>query len=411
MTQAGSSSLGFTSKKTMKLAQNLYEEGLITYHRTDSFNLAQSAVSSARAFIKKSFGDTFVPDSPRFYKTKSKSAQEAHEAIRPSNAGVGVEGVKKAGLGRDHERLYELIWKRFLACQMSDAVYDQIAMGISVGNYVFRANGSVVKFAGWQQAYKEQEDLEQKDKIIPLLKKGEKLDLIKLLPNQHFTEPPARYSEATLIKKLEEDGIGRPSTYAPTISTVIDRHYVELENRRFKPTPLGVAVTDFLVKNFGTLITVPFTSKMEQDLDLVAEGKETWVKLIKDFYKPLSEHLEKVSKEADRVKVAVEVSDEKCPEGHALVVRYGPFGKFLACEKYPEHKFTKTLESDDYKTKREELEKLGLKCPKSGDPIVLKQTRRARIFYGCSAYPKCKWGSWKLGELEDKQSKKLNAEA
>ncbi len=421
MTQAGSSVLGFTSKKTMKLAQDLYEEGLITYHRTDSFNLAQSAVNGARAFIKKSFGDQYVPSSPRFYKTKSRSAQEAHEAIRPTDVRIQATELRIKNLGKDHVNLYDLIWKRFVACQSADAVYDQIGMDISVIgdkslralrpqnglrgsgiSYTFRANGSVVKFAGWQNVYKEQEDLAEKDKIVPLLKKGDRADLVKLLPNQHFTEPPARYSEATLIKTLEEDGIGRPSTYAPTISTILERRYVELENRRFKPTPLGAAVTDFLVKNFDTLITVPFTSKMELSLDNVAEGKETWVTLIKNFYEPLSKHLEKVSKEADRVKIEVEKTDEKCPEGHSLVIRYGPFGKFLACEKYPEHKFTKTIESDDYKAKKEELEKLDKKCPDSGDPIVIRQTRKGRIFYGCSAYPKCKWASWKIEEIENR---------
>jgi len=402
MTQSAAHQLGFSTKKTMKLAQDLYEEGLITYHRTDSFNLAATAVNSARKFIKEKFGSQYLPASPRFYKTKSKVAQEAHEAVRTTNVSVTSDKLQVAS--RDHQRLYDLIWKRFVACQMTEAVYDQVALDVTANSYLFRAVGETVKFPGWQTLYSEQKarlpdgqaDSREQEKKVPSLSVGDLLELLKLTPSQHFTEPPPRYTEATLIKTLEEKGIGRPSTYAPIISTILERFYVELEERKFKPTPLGVATNDFLVKNFAEEIEVGFTAKMEDQLDEIADGKREWVPTIREFYDPFEKHLEKVSQEAERVKVAAEVTDEKCPEGHRLVVRYGPYGKFLACEKFPEHKFTKHFESEDFRKKEEELEKLNLKCPKSGDPVVLKQTRRGRIFYGCSGYPKCKWASWQL---------------
>jgi DNA topoisomerase-1 len=352
-------------------------------------------LSLAREYIKTSFGAEFLPKETRFYKTKSKLAQEAHEAIRPTKVQITKDQVQ---MSADHKKLYDLVWKRFVACQMTEAIYDQISMDVIakgvVNSYTFRAAGSIIKFPGWQKVYGKQEDDEEKR--VPLLKIGDQLDLLKLLPNQHFTQPPPRYTEASLIKTLEELGIGRPSTYAPTISTILDRHYVEREERKFRPTPLGAAVTDFLVKNFPEELEYGFTAKLEDELDDIANGELQWRVTIKNFFEPFSTHLDKVAKESDRVKVFAELTDEKCPEGHPLVIRYGRFGKFLACEKFPEHKFTKQFESEDFKAKREELEKLNLKCPQSGDPMVIRKNRRGRIFYGCSAYPKCKWASWQL---------------
>jgi len=410
MTQSAAHQLGFSTKKTMKLAQDLYEEGLITYHRTDSFNLAAVAVDSARKFIKEKFGQEFVPSQPRFYKTKSKVAQEAHEAVRTTD--VSKQQIANSErLSKDHAKLYDLIWKRFVACQMTEAVYDQVTLDVTANppagragreqrttnSYLFRAVGETVKFPGWQMLYGEQKTANsEQPKKVPVLTVGDLLELLKLIPTQHFTEPPPRYTEATLIKILEEKGIGRPSTYAPIISTILERLYVELEERKFKPTPLGVATNDFLVGNFAEEIEVGFTAKMEDQLDEIADGKREWVPMIREFYDPFEKHLEKVSQEAERVKVAAEVTDEKCPEGHRLVVRYGRFGKFLACEKFPEHKFTKPFETEEEKKKLEEVEKLGLKCPECGSDIVVRKTRRGRIFYGCSSYPKCKWAAWQL---------------
>jgi len=396
MTQTAAHQLGFTSKKTMKLAQDLYEEGLITYHRTDSFNLSQSAINNAREFINKNFGDKFLPPQARIYKTKSKVAQEAHEAIRPTN--IGATSNKLQVTSRDHQRLYDLIWKRFVACQMSEAVYDQVTLDISASIYLFRAVGSLVKFPGWQKVYGEKANGEA-EKAVPALPSGTNLDLLKLFPNQHFTEPPARFTEATLIKTLEELGIGRPSTYVPTISTIIERLYVELEERKFSPTPLGEATSDFLVKNFPEELDYDFTAKMEDNLDEIADGKREWVPTIREFYEPFAAHLNDVSESAARVKIEVEKVDKKCPEGHDMVIRYGRFGKFLACEKYPEHKYTESFETEEEKKKLEELEKLGMKCPKCSSDIVVRKTRRGRIFYGCSSYPKCKWAAWNLEKV------------
>ena len=392
VTQAASNIFGYSAKKTMKLAQDLYEHGLITYHRTDSFNVAAVALSSSRKYIKSTFGDKYLPATSRIYKTKSKLAQEAHEAIRPTK--VAIEADKIEGNSADHKKLYDLIWKRFLASQMVESVYDQVSLDISAGDYTFRASGSVVKFPGWGKVYgkKEGDVSGEGEKKIPILPEGTSLDLLKLTPTQHFTEPQPRFSEASLIKILEEKGIGRPSTYAPIISTIQDRNYVELIERRFHPTPIGVAVNDFLVKNFSGVVDYGFTAKMEDQLDDIANGEKEWEPIIKEFYDPFEKELDKVFEESDRVKIFLELTDEKCPDGHPLVIRYGRFGKFLACENFPDHKFTKAFE-----------EKTDSKCPDSGDPIVVKRTRRGRPFYGCGGYPKCKWMSWHLPGQEPKK--------
>jgi len=383
MTQAAANKFGFTSKKTMKLAQDLYEEGYITYHRTDSLNIALSAVSAAKKYIEETLGKEYLPKIPRFYKTKAKSAQEAHEAIRSVRAEILKD---KVFLGADHKKLYDLIRNRFLASQMADAIYDQVSLDIEAKNkeqYLFKANGSIIKFAGWLKVYGREEGDIIEEKKIPLLSVGDNLVLKELLPEQHFTQPPPRYTEASLIKALEEKGIGRPSTYAPIISTIIERNYVERVERKFSPTPLGIAVNDFLVASFPNLLDYDFTAKLEGELDEIAEGTIGWVTVVKEFYNPLSKSLDKVYKETSRVKVEAEKTDELCPEGHHLVVRYGRFGKFLACEKFPEHKFTKSFE-----------EVIDAVCPESGDPVVVRRTKRGRPFFGCSGYPKCKWMSW-----------------
>ncbi len=396
MTQAAANNFGFTTKKTMKLAQDLYEEGLITYHRTDSVNLAPIALSSARKFIQENYGKEYLPGVPRVYKTKSKLAQEAHEAIRPTGIAISSDKLK---MPNDHKKLYSLVWKRFVAGQMAEAVYDQVTLEINAKvksqkekNYLFRAVGSIVKFPGWLKVYgrEEGEAVGDEEKLVPPLPIDTDLDLVKLIPTQHFTEPPPRYTEASLIKALEERGIGRPSTYAPIISTILERNYVDREERKLRPTPLGAAVSDFLVKNFPQELDYGFTAGMEDELDEIAHGQRQWVPTIREFYKPFSEHLDEVEEQAERVKVFAELTDEKCPEGHPLVIRYGRFGKFLACEKFPEHKFTKSFE-----------EKIDAVCPESGDAVVLRKTRRGRPFYGCSGYPKCKWMSWKNPALQN----------
>jgi len=403
MTQTAANSYGFTAKKTMKLAQDLYEEGLITYHRTDSVNLAPIALATARKYIKEVYGADFLPPSARVYKTKSKLAQEAHEAIRPTKVGMTND---KLQMSNDHKKLYDLVWKRFVASQMAEAIYDQVLLDINATNsqlqtadYLFKASGSVIKFPGWLTIYgrKKGEVADPDEKQIPALAVGTPLDLLKLSPDQHFTEPPPRYTEASLIKLLEEKGIGRPSTYAPIISTIQERNYVELEQRKFRPTPLGAAVNDFLVKNFPGIVDVSFTAKMEDQLDDIANGEKQWVPIIAEFYNPFSKELEKTFEESDRVKIFPELTSEKCPEGHPLVIRYGRFGKFLACEKFPEHKFTKGFE-----------DKTDSVCPESGDPVVIKRTRKGRPFYGCGGYPKCKWMSWRLPKKVSETSSSPN---
>ncbi len=389
LTQTAANRFGYTAKKTMKLAQDLYEEGYITYHRTDSVNLSNQILSEAKRYIEKNLGKDYLPEGgSRIYKTKSKVAQEAHEAIRPAKLEVGPEQIK---ISADHKKLYKLIWDRFLASQLADAIYDQISLDIAAADYLLRANGSLIKFPGWLKVYGREEGDTVEEKKVPLLKEGDSLNLEELLPEQHFTQPPARFTEASLIKALEEKGIGRPSTYAPIISTILDRNYVEREERKFMPTPIGIAVNDFLVSNFPHLIDVSFTAKMEDTLDSVANGEVEWVPVIEAFYKPFNTELDEAYKRNDKVKIDVEKTDEKCPEGHSLVIRYGRFGKFLACEKFPDHKFTKRLE-----------EKVEAVCPESGDAVVVRRTKKGRPFFGCSGYPKCKWMSWKNPALENK---------
>lgn len=394
--QTAGNRLGFTAKKTMMLAQNLYEQGLITYMRTDSVNLSTQILSAARDFISSQFGKQYLPPSPRLFKSKSKNAQEAHEAIRPTNVQLSPDHFNPEGLTRDHKRLYELIWKRTIACQMGDAVLDQTTVDVlatAKDRFLLRANGSVLKFDGWLKLYlaaggkyqgDEEEENKDQNQALPKLQEGEVLNLLNLTPEQHFTQPPPRYSEASLIKKLEELGIGRPSTYAPILSTIQERYYVEKEERRFKPTVLGLATNDFLIKYFPDLFDYSFTASMEDKLDDISRGERDWKETIAGFYTPLKGRLETTEARADKVILPQEKVDQNCPLcSQPLIIRFGRFGKFLSCSGFPDCKYTAPVEN-----------KIEAKCPKCNAAVVVKRTKRGRVFYGCSNYPNCDFASW-----------------
>jgi DNA topoisomerase I len=389
--QAGANVLHFTAKKTMMLAQTLYEHGLITYMRTDSFNLSPSAISSARSYIEKFYGKSYLPQAQRAYKSKSKNAQEAHEAIRVTNVETKSDDVAVgAGFNRDHARLYELIWKRFLACQMNEAIMDQTSIDISADEYILRTTGSIIKFDGWLKLYgkvKEEgeEEEEEESKILPDIAENESLNLSKLIPGQHFTEPPPRYTEASLIKKLEELGIGRPSTYAPILSTIQERFYVERVDRKFTPTALGMTVTDFIFEYFPNIIDYKFTADMEESLDEIARGERQWQPILKEFYEPFEKKIAETLETAEHVKLEVEKAGKDCPEcGKELIVRVGKFGKFFACSGFPDCKHTEAME--------EIVE--NVKCPLDSGDVVVRRTKKGKTFYGCKNWPECKFASW-----------------
>jgi DNA topoisomerase-1 len=380
--------LYFSAKKTMQLAQKLYEEGYISYHRTDSVNLSEKFLDEARAYIASSYGREFVSDSPRIYHTKSKVAQEAHEAVRPTDVGKLATMLDGDGeLNRDHHRLYDLIWKRAVASQAKEAVFDSTTIDVSSSNgYVFEAQGSVIKFEGFLKIMGRDVD----EVIIPNVTVGQTVKLTEAKPEQHFTNPPPRYTEVSLIKTLEEKDIGRPSTYAPIISTIQDRQYVTKEDKKLVPTELGNSVTDFLVQYFPDILELPFTAKMEADLDAIANGEKSWVPVMREFYTPFEKDLNNAYDTADKVKVAEEVIDEKCPlSGDPLVIRMGRFGKFIACSSFPKCKYT-----------RQYADKIDMKCPRDGGDIVIKKTRRGKTFYGCSNYPKCTFAAWKKEDIK-----------
>lgn len=406
--QQAANKFGWSAKRTMRTAQSLYEEGLITYHRTDSTNLSTESISMVRGYLNNVYGKDYLPVNPKFYKTKSKVAQEAHEAIRPTDIKLlassdfkkirpdQIKELKIKSLsdkfGREADLLYSLIWRRFLSCQMNEAVFDQtVVLVVASKNgykYILKSTGEKIKFIGWMVIYDQVQTWEEK-KELPLLESGEVLKMLQILPQQKFTEPPVRYTEATLIRTLEEKGIGRPSTYAPIISTIQDRKYVEKIERKFKPTDLGYPVNDFLVKYFPDIFDVSFTAKMEDDLDNIASGQLVWNSVMSDFYAPFKEKVDLVYKQAERVKVDLGTTSEKCPkDGGDLVYRLSKFGKFLACSNYPTCKFTKTI-----------VEKAGLICPSCGGDIIVKRTRRGKQFYGCSNYPKCKFAAWKKEDI------------
>ncbi|OGV91800.1 DNA topoisomerase I [Microgenomates group bacterium RIFCSPLOWO2_01_FULL_46_13] len=384
--QAAANRFGWSGRQTMKLAQDLYEQGTITYHRTDSVNLSPLAVTAAAEFIKKEFGQNFLPEKPRSYKTKSKNAQEAHEAIRPTD--VTAKEIHDSFTPR-HQKLYQLIWQRFLSSQMADAVYDATTIDIeatpekSTNKYGLRVTGSIQKFSGWKKVT----GLDNQDTIAPSVDKGETCQFIDVKSEQKFTQPPPRYSDASLVKALEERGIGRPSTYAPIISTIIDRGYIERTDRRFYPTLVGQAVVKFLLTNFDSIMDYDFTADMEENLDRIARGEKDWVPVVGTFWKPFKEKAEQVEKNSKRVPVPVEKTGQKCPECNQgeVVIRSGRFGKFLSCSRFPDCKYTA-----NYQEKVD-----GLKCPGCGQgDVVIKRTKKGRQFYGCSRYPACKWASW-----------------
>ncbi|MBN2005291.1 MAG: type I DNA topoisomerase [Anaerolineae bacterium] len=403
MQQEATRKLAFTASKTMRVAQQLYEGldvgeeqpvGLITYMRTDSVNIAKQAQDEARTFIAGKYGAEYLPPEPPVYKTRAKAAQEAHEAIRPTAVSRTPEKLKPF-LSREQFRLYDLIWRRFVASQMADARYDTVGVDIHAGTehrkpFWFRASGSVLRFPGFLVLYEEtvieNGDEEEKSQQLPPLKAHDLLDLVRLLPEQHFTQPPPRYSDATLIRALETYGIGRPSTYATILSTLQDRNYVARENRRFLPTDTGYLVNDLLVEHFPDLINVDFTAQMESQLDDIAEGNQDWVALIHEFYGPFIQALEKADMAIPKIE-QVEYLGRACPdcEDGQLLIRWGRFGKFIGCSNFPKCRYTEPW-----------LEKIGVKCPVCDDgEIVLKRTKRDRVFYGCSNWPQCEFTSWK----------------
>jgi DNA topoisomerase-1 len=383
--QEASRKLGFSAKRTMQIAQQLYEGvelgdegavGLITYMRTDSVRLSNEALQMAREFIQAHYAPDYLPSKPRQYKTKS-SAQDAHEAIRPTDVNRTPDAVKPY-LTPEQFRLYELIWKRFVACQMAEAQLEVTSVNIRARDYLFRASGTVVLFDGFLRLYQEGKDTAERDEEelppLPPLQQGELLDLLKLTPSQHFTQPPPRYTEATLVKTLEQNGIGRPSTYAAILSTIQERGYVALENRAFKPTPLGEAVNDFLVKHFPELFDVPFTARMEGELDEIEEGKADWVQVVRAFFEPMQRQVQSASSSDERVEIPVVETDRACPTcGAPMVLRTGRYGQFLACSRYPDCKTTLPAGAT------------GVRCPvcATGE-IVQRKSKKGRVFYGCT---------------------------
>jgi len=398
MTQSCARLFFWSAKKTMSVAQNLYEEGLITYHRTDSVQIARSAIEKARDFIQKEYGNQYLPEKPRIYKTKAKVAQEAHEAIRPTK--ITKISIRDSVAKRDAAKLYDLIWKRFIASQMVVSLYDETIIKVLAKQYLLRASGQRMKFDGWRAVYGEVKNQKPETKNgtiqLPEVSVGETLQLIKVDSEQRFTEPPPRFNEASLIKTLEKLGIGRPSTYAPIISTIQARNYTEKKEGRFYPTPIGIAVNDFLIKNFPDIFDYQFTAEMEDNLDRVASGKSEWTTSIKKFWNPFEKKLENVEKNSKRVKIETEKLGKKCSKCQKgeLVVRIGRFGKFISCSRFPDCDYTEKY-----------IEKIGMRCPncKKGE-VIIKQTRRGRKFFGCSRFPDCKWASWRNPKTKGKKS-------
>ncbi len=446
--QEASRKLGFTAKKTMMLAQQLYEGvdigedgpvGLISYMRTDSTRISTEAVEGARAFILDKWGREYLPAKANIYKSRKKT-QDAHEAIRPTYFKYPPDAVKQH-LSKDQFRLYQMIWNRFLACQMSPALIDQTRVQIEARDYTFNASGSTVKFPGFMAVYVEGRDTEEEEgaEKLPPLKKGDAVDLKELTPAQHFTQPPPRFTEATLVKELEEKGIGRPSTYAAILSTIQDREYVTKDKTQFKPTELGFLVTDMLIESFPEILDVEFTAHMEEELDLIEEGKVPWRRAMQEFYDPFKDSLEKAKKDMKNVKAEETPTDllcEKC--GKMMVIKWGRKGKFLACSGYPECKNTKDFTIDehgkvtavarvaettttpcpkcgklmavksgrfgkflactDYPACKTTLPySTGIPCPNDdGGTLVERRTKKGRVFFSCSNYPKCDYATWEL---------------
>ena len=401
--QEAARTLRIPVRRTMQIAQQLYEgvdlgpegsQGLITYMRTDSTTVAVAAQLRAREVIAQRFGQEYLPDKPPVYARKAKRVQEAHEAIRPTDPARDPESVKPY-LSQPQYRLYKLVWERFIASQMRQAVYDTTTIDISAGTrpedapYLLRATGSIVRFPGFLVVYREGRDEETDDELdrrpLPAVAEGEALRLIALRPEQHFTQPPPRYTEATLVKTLEELGIGRPSTYAPIIETLKQRHYVALDDHKLVPTELGRAVNDLLVEHFPAIVDVQFTSRMEEELDEIAAGEREWVPVLQEFYVPFHQTVERAVQAIPRVRIADQPSDEVCEAcGRPMVIRLGRFGRFLACSGFPDCRHTRPL-----------LEKIGVRCPACAlGEVVERRSRKGRTFYGCSRYPECDFVSW-----------------
>ena len=401
--QEASRRLGYTARRTMALAQQLYEGidvgeggniGLITYMRTDSTNISELAQNEARQFISQRYGNKFLPEEAPKYKTRARGAQEAHEAIRPTSVMRQPDSLKEH-LSRDQFRLYQLIWQRFVASQMAAAIYDTLSVEVSGRSpshaYLLRASGSTIRFQGFLIVYEETRDEDQRTtddeetRIPPDLSEGQAQRLVRLIPEQHFTQPPPRYTEASLVRTLEENGIGRPSTYAPILATLQQRGYVVRDGKRLIPTETGVLVNDLLIEHFPDVVDVGFTARMEEDLDRIASGELPWVNVVREFYDPFAEKVEQAEEKMPDMNMGPEPIGRACPEsGHELVVRWGRYGKFISCSNFPECRYTEPW-----------LEKIGVRCPKDQGEIVERKTRKGRVFYGCANYPECGFTSWK----------------
>jgi len=438
--QNANNRLHMSAKDTMRVAQQLYEGiklgskdavGLITYMRTDSLNLSDDFLSACHKYIKDEIGKDYAPEKPRTFKTKTKGAQEAHEAIRPTHVDFSPEDIKDH-LDEKQFKVYNLIWQRAVASQMKEAIVSNTSIDINSKDdkYTFRATGQIIKFDGFLKIYQ----TDTKENILPAVKENQEIKIEELKPIQHFTQPPARYTEATLVKILEEYGIGRPSTYAPTISTIQDRNYVIKEEKRLKPTDMGIIVNDILVEHFPDIVDYKFTAEMEEDLDLIAHGKKKWQPIIKAFYGPFHKNLEKKTKTLTKEELTQENTEEVCEKcGEPMVIKTGRFGRFMACTGYPECKTTKPVPGSEEATVEPELieeecpdcgaklakrrgrygfflgcsnypdckfikkfsKGTGVKCPDCGEgEIVSRKGRSKRIFYGCDKYPKCKFVLW-----------------
>ncbi len=392
--QEASRKLGFQAARTMRAAQELYEGvdvagmgavGLITYMRTDSLRISAEAQSAASAYIANRYGEAYLPERPRQYKSRG-NAQDAHEAIRPTMPDLTPDQLKDT-LTADQYKLYRLIWSRFIASQMANAVYDTVNADILADGYLFKASGHTVRFDGYTVLYEEGKDEEKEDGgALPELKKGDALTLRELTGNQHFTQPPARFTEATLIKTMEENGIGRPSTYAPTITTIVQRNYVEREGRSLKPTALGEVTTKLMKEHFSRIVDEEFTARMEKELDEVELGKQDWVAMLEQFYDGFSDDLQKAEEEMKdtRVKVPDEETDEVCELcGRKMVIKIGRFGPFLACPGFPECKNTRRIVQDT-----------GGVCPKCGKRILVRRSKKGKTYYGCEDNPRCDFMTW-----------------
>ncbi len=403
--QEASRKLGFTTKRTMMVAQQLYEGieikghgsvGLITYMRTDSTRISAEAQNEAREYVSKKYGEAYIPQTPKVYKNKSAS-QDAHEAIRPTYITMTPDEIKDS-LNAEQYKLYKLIWSRFIASQMSSAVYDTVSAEISAGKYIFKANGSKVKFQGFMVLYIEGKDAEgsedegddEEGNNLPELKQGDVLELKKNTPKQHFTQPPARYTEATLVRALEERGIGRPSTYAPTITTILSRGYVVKEKKFLLPTELGKIVNDIMKNHFVDIVDAEFTAQMENELDAVEDGEKPWKAVMKDFYSSFAGVLKQAEESIGDVEVPEEISDVICDKcGRNMVVKHGRFGKFLACPGFPECRNTKAI-----------VEEAGVACPLCQGKVLYKKTKKGRRYIGCERNPECSFMSWDMPSNE-----------